>query len=361
MKFSCKIKHLDAYLLVLHNGVFDQKSARIFAPPKGVTVTPCPCPCRGEARLVSAAELCLAPTENTGNFKIEVAPNTIVEKPLQLVNIIDTAESLDVAHTFEIVVGQGSALSLIHCDESMNKVKNTIQTKVSIELKSHSSLYYYNLQNINNHSTLNNQTTVKQHEYSRLISHTYTLNGKNLNKQQHVDFTDEYANADIQGLYVLDKNQACSHHIRLNHNHPNGHSNQLFKGILDDSAKALFEGHIFVAKHAQKTEALQSNKNLLLTDKANVQTHPFLEIYADDVKCSHGATIGQLDEDALFYLRTRCIPERQAKTLLMYAFANDVVRNVNPEPLRDYLENLIKRRLSGENITCEDCVFMNEK
>jgi Fe-S cluster assembly protein SufD len=201
---------------------------------------------------------------------------------------------------------------------------------------------------------------VKQHEHSRFISHTYTLNGKILNKHQHIDFADEFAYADIFGLYLLDKNQECFHRIRMNHNTPNGQSNQLFKGILDDFAKAHFEGYVFVEKHAQKTEALQHNKNLLLTDKANVQTHPFLEIHADDVKCSHGATIGQLDEDALFYLRTRGIPEKQAKTLLMYAFANDVVRHVHLEPLREYLENLIKRRLNGENITCETCVFSCE-
>jgi Fe-S cluster assembly protein SufD len=221
MKFTCKIKHLNAYLLILHNGVFDQKSIRLFAPPKGVEILPSP--------------------EKSGNFRLVVAPNTIVEKPLQLVNIIDTAESLDVAHAFEIVVGQGSALSLIHCDESLNTVKNTIQTDVSITLNSHSSLHYYHLQNINNNSALNNITSVKQHEHSRLISHTYTLNGKILNKHQHVDFADEYTFADIQGLYILDKNQEYSHNIRLNHNQPNGQSNQMFKGILDDSAKAPFE------------------------------------------------------------------------------------------------------------------------
>ncbi|MCL2412529.1 MAG: SufD family Fe-S cluster assembly protein [Bacteroidales bacterium] len=342
MKFNCKIKHLNAYLLVLHNGVFDQKSMRNFPPPKGVEIISC----RGEA--------CFAPT---GNFKIVVAPNTIVEKPLQLINITDTTTPTNVAVSFEIVVEAGSSLSLIHCDESLNQVENTIQSKISIELKSHSSLYYYNLQNINNFSTLNNETVVKQHEHSHLTSHTYTLNGKTLNKHQTVDFVKEYAHADIQGLYLLDKNQECLHRIKLNHNFSNGKSNQLFKGILDDSAKALFEGHVFVAKHAQKTEAVQNSKNILLTDKANVQTHPFLEIYADDVKCSHGATIGQMDEHALFYMRTRGISEKQAKTLLMYAFANDVVRNVHLESLREYLENIIKRRLNGENITCEDCVF----
>ncbi len=336
-KFSCKIKNLNAYLLVLQNGVFDHKSIRHFAPPQGVEIMSC--------------------DDSTGNFRIIVAPNTIVEKPLQLVNIVDTTEPLEVTHSFEIVVGEGASLSLIHCDESMNKVKNTIQTTVSIELKSHSSLHYYNLQNINNHSTLNHEAVVKQHEHSQLISHTYTLNGKILNKAQTIDFTGKSAFADVQGLYILDKNQQYTHRVHLNHNLPKGQSNQLFKGILDDSAKALFEGHVFVAKHAQKTEALQNNKNLLLSDKSNAQAEPFLEIYADDVKCSHGASIGQLDDDTLFYLRTRGIPEKQAKTLLMYAFANDVVRNVHLEPLREYLESLIKRRLNGENITCEDCVF----
>ena len=354
MKFTCKIKHLNAYLLILHNGVFDQKSIQHFAPPKGVEIIPLAQICDPCQKTEQTCDPC---RQTAGNFRIEIAPNTIVEKPLQLVNVIDTLERLDVVHSFEIVVGQGSSLSLIHCDESLNHVENTIQSTVSIELKSHSSLHYYNLQNINNHSTLNNETVVTQHEHSHFVSHTYTLNGKTLNKHQHIDFTEENANADIQGLYLLDKDQECFHRIQMNHNTPNGKSNQLFKGILDDSSKAYFEGCVFVEKNAQQTEALQNNKNLLLTDKANVQTHPFLEIYADDVKCSHGATIGQLDDDALFYLRTRGIPERQARALLMLAFANDVVRNVHLESLREYLENIIKRRLNGENITCEECVF----
>lgn len=341
MKFNCKIKNLNAYLLVLHNGIFDGKSIRHFAPPKGVEIVP--------------------NTEKIGSFRINIAPNTIVEKPLQLINTIDTTMPSNVVVSFEIVVGQNSVLSLIHCDESLNHVENTIQSAISIKLKSHSTLYYYNLQNINNFSTLNNETAVKQHEHSHLISHTYTLNGKTLNKHQTINFTEKFAHADVQGLYILDKNQECLHRIHLNHNFPNGQSNQQFKGILDDSAKAFFEGCIFVAKQAQKTEAVQNNKNILLTDKAHVQTHPFLEIYADDVKCSHGATIGQMDENALFYLRTRGISEKQAKTLLMYAFANDVVRNVHLEQLREHLENIIKRRLNGENITCEDCVFSCEK
>jgi len=367
MKFSCKIKHLDAYLLVLHNGVFDQKSMRHFAPPEGVEVIPAKAgissqltvpSVQGDSRLRGND----APVrgDDVSTVRIIIAPNTIVEKPLQLINIIDTNEPLNVENTFEIVVGEGSELSLVHCDESLNQVENTIQSTVSIDLKAQSKLSYYNLQNINNYSTLNNETAVKQHAHSQLVSHTYTLNGKTLSKQQTVDFVEKFANADIQGLYVLDKEQTCKHTIRLNHNVPQGQSNQLFKGILDDSAKAFFEGHILVAKDAQQTSAIQNNKNILLTDKANVQTHPFLEIYADDVKCSHGATIGQLDDQALFYLRTRGISEKQAKSLLMYAFANDVVRNVHLEPLREYLENIIKRRLDGENITCEDCAFFRE-
>jgi len=359
MKFSCKIKHLDAYLLVLHNGVFDQKSMRHFAPPAGVEVVGIGTDCKSAPANIGTDETS-APAGMPAGFRIIVAPNTIVEKPLQLINIIDTNEPLNVENTFEIVVGENSELSLVHCDESLNQVENTIQSTVSMDLKAHSKLNYYNLQNINNYSTLNNETAVKQHAHSQLVSHTYTLNGKTLNKQQTVDFAEKFANADIQGLYILDKEQTCKHTIRLNHNVPQGQSNQLFKGILDDSAKAFFEGHILVAKDAQQTSAIQNNKNILLTDKANVQTHPFLEIYADDVKCSHGATIGQLDDQALFYLRTRGISEKQAKSLLMYAFANDVVRNVHLEPLREYLENIIKRRLDGENITCEDCAFFRE-
>ena len=155
----------------------------------------------------------------------------------------------------------------------------------------------------------------------------------------------------------MDKQQETETEINVYHHKPNCTSNQLFKGILDDVAKASFVGHVFVDYGASGTVALQNNKNMLLTDKAKVNTRPFLEIYNDDVKCSHGATIGQLNADALFYLRTRCISERSAKMLLMYAFCEDVLSKSDIEELKESLGDLIKRRLQGELTACGNCVF----
>ena len=128
---------------------------------------------------------------------------------------------------------------------------------------------------------------------------------------------------------------------------------------MDDEASANFHGHILVAPDSQRTAAFQTNKNLLLTDKAHVTTKPFLEIYADDVQCSHGATVGQLDEEALYYLRTRGIGEAAANRLLMFAFANEIVQNVAIEALRDRLSNMVQHRLHGELNVCAQCMLNN--
>ena len=129
----------------------------------------------------------------------------------------------------------------------------------------------------------------------------------------------------------------------------------MYKGIADDSARANFNGHIVVRQDSQRTQAYQTNRNMALTDEAVVTTHPFLEIYADDVKCSHGATVGQLNEEALFYLRSRGIGERTARMLLMYAFANEVTDKVTIDSLRERLANMVERRLSGELTLCDQC------
>ena len=146
-------------------------------------------------------------------------------------------------------------------------------------------------------------------------------------------------------------------YIFVEHAFPNCHSRELFKGILDDSARGTFNGHVLVQYGATKTEAYQSNKNILLTDKALINTKPFLEIYNDDVKCSHGSTIGQLDEQALFYIRSRGISERSARTMLLYAFCDEVLKEILLDPLRERLTDLVKKRLHGELTLCSECAL----
>jgi Fe-S cluster assembly protein SufD len=143
----------------------------------------------------------------------------------------------------------------------------------------------------------------------------------------------------------LKGNTLVDNHTVVDNVKPNCESNELYKGVIDDNATAVFNGKIFVQKDAQKTNAFQSNKNILLSDNATVNTKPQLEIFADDVKCSHGCTIGQFDEDAFFYLRSRGISEKAAKSLLVRAFAIDIMDHIKPEPIRLYVDELISKRL----------------
>ena len=185
-----------------------------------------------------------------------------------------------------------------------------------------------------------------------------SINGGNIKNNLNVSFEGEYSKADLNGLYLVDKEQVVDNVVSVSHNKPNCSSIQNYKGILDDSARAQFKGRIRVMKYASFTEAMQNNRNILLTDKAIVNTQPFLEIYNDDVKCSHGATVGQLDESAMFYMRSRGISERSSRMLLMFAFCTEILSKASIEELVDKLQDIIKRRLHGELSSCENCVLL---
>ena len=183
----------------------------------------------------------------------------------------------------------------------------------------------------------------------------FNFGGSNIDSTTNninIDLISKNARANIYGLYLIDKHQKVYNEIEVYHNSPNTYSNQLFKGILDDSAQGKFYGRIFIKKDAQKTEARQNNHNLLISSKAKCETKPFLEIYADDVKCSHGATTGQIDELALFYMRQRGLSLKTARNLLMTAFASEITSHITSEQTREKIDNMVAGRLSNESINC---------
>ncbi|MBP5678062.1 MAG: SufD family Fe-S cluster assembly protein [Bacteroidales bacterium] len=199
---------------------------------------------------------------------------------------------------------------------------------------------------------------VTMHSGSHLTLGIYTLGGQHVRTNVVVRMEGEGCVLDASGLYLMDREQQCDNYIFVEHAKPHCVSHTLYKGILDDAARARFNGHVLVQDGAVKTEALQTNRNILLTDKAHVDTRPFLEIYNDDVKCSHGSTIGQLDEQAKFYLQTRGISERTAVTMLSYAFCDEVIRGIAVEPLREMVSDMVKKRLHGElTSSCDDCAI----
>lgn len=186
---------------------------------------------------------------------------------------------------------------------------------------------------------------------------TVTLGGGHVRNNVVVRMQGEGCTLRADGLYLIDREQQCDNYIFVEHAKPHCQSRELYKGIMDDSARARFNGHVLVQDGAMKTEANQTNRNILLTNKAHVDTRPFLEIYNDDVKCSHGSTIGQLDEQAKFYLQTRGISERTAITMLSYAFCDEVIRGIAIESLRDAVGDMVKKRLHGELTSCADCAI----
>ena len=199
--------------------------------------------------------------------------------------------------------------------------------------------------------------TFRMQAGARLKLRVFTLGGHRVRNEMVVRMDGEGCELDADGLYLADHDEEVDNYIFVEHAVPHCTSRTLYKGIIDDSARARFNGHVLVQDGAVKTEAFQTNRNILLTDKAHVDTRPFLEIYNDDVKCSHGSTIGQIDEQALFYLQTRGISERTARTLLLYAFCDEVIEKVEMPSLRDTLSDMVKKRLHGELTPCSDCAL----
>ena len=177
----------------------------------------------------------------------------------------------------------------------------------------------------------------------------------------YVALNDEGAETGLYGIYISDKNQVVDNFSYIDHVSPRCRSNEHFKGVLDDAATANFSGCIRVRPDAQKTEAYQANNNLLISDTARVNSKPQLVIDADDVKCSHGATVGQIDEEAMFYLRSRGIGLEEARMMMMFGFAHDIIQRVKLDPLREQIDMLVEKRLRGELSKCYNCMFQCRK
>ena len=205
---------------------------------------------------------------------------------------------------------------------------------------------YYKIQNDGANASQVGTIHIRQIGKCYVHAVTVSLNGGMIRNNVNLIMEAERNEAHLYGLYLLKGHTHVDNHTMVDNTKPNCFSNEFYKGILDDSSAGIFNGKIFVRPDAQKTNAYQSNKNLLLSDNATVNTKPQLEIFADDVKCSHGCTIGQLDEEALFYLRTRGISKDHAQSMLLSAFAADIVEQIKPEPLRKYVEELIVERLA---------------
>jgi Fe-S cluster assembly protein SufD len=288
---------------------------------------------------------------------IYVPDNVQSPKPIQMVNVIHHPDNLFLQSRNLVILGRNSRLSMVHCDDSYNHQPSFSNIVTEIFLGDHANLDHYKLQNINNDSTLVSSIYFRLGQSAELSSNFLSLNGGLLRNNTRVLFDGEHGCANVYGLYLMDRKQHIDNQVFIDHAFPDCTSYELFKGILDEQASGVFNGHVLVRKNTPGTNAQQSNKNILLTETAKVNSKPFLEIYCDDVKCSHGSTTGQLDAEAMFYLRQRGISEENARMLLMYAFAHEVVGKITILPLRQRIEDMIKKRLQGELQICEQCIL----
>ncbi|MCR5424403.1 MAG: Fe-S cluster assembly protein SufD [Bacteroidales bacterium] len=293
----------------------------------------------------------------TDGLFVYIPDGVKVQKPLQFLSVIRSDRPLMLQTRNLVYVGRGSQVAIIHCDDSYDQNSSFSNNVTEIFADEGALVEHYKMQNLNAQSALLNQTYTTLQRDASLRSIAISINGGHIRNHSEIRMNGEGCETQAHGLYLIDKEEQVDNYIFVEHSHPHCHSNELFKGIMDDAARATFNGHVLVSDGAAKTEAYQSNKNILMTDKAVVNTKPFLEIYNDDVKCSHGSTIGQLDEQALFYIRSRGVSERTAKTMLLYAFCDEVIQKIAIPALRERLSDMVKKRLHGELNVCSDCAL----
>jgi Fe-S cluster assembly protein SufD len=280
---------------------------------------------------------------------------SVLDKPVQIINLLMDEEDGMTQHRNLFVMEENSEAKIVICDHTLNKQNFLTNSVTEVFADQAARFDIARVQNEHNGATQISNIYVHQEKDSDVSTNTISLHGGLIRNNHHVLLNGEGCNNNTLGLYLTDRGQHIDNYVHIDHAKPNSISNQLFKGVLDDYATGAFNGRILVRQDAQKTEAYQSNNNILLTDDAKMNTKPQLEIYADDVKCSHGATVGQLDHDALFYLRSRGINFKEARLLLMYAFAHEVIEKIKVKPLQERIHDLVDKRLRGELSRCNYC------
>ena len=288
-------------------------------------------------------------------FVVYVPQGVAVERPIQLVNIFRSDVDLMANRRVLVIMEPRSEAKLLVCDHSIDTVRFLANQVIEVFVGEGASFDYYDLEESSDTTTRFSSLFVKQEAESNVVINGITLtNGLTRNDYQ-VELLGERAETTLCGMSILDKEQHVDTYTHITHAVPRCKSNELFKNVLNDQAVGAFSGRILVKEGADKTEAYQSNRNLCATREARMYSKPQLEIYADDVKCSHGMTTGQLDEEAIFYMRSRGISLDEARMLLSVAFTSDVIDHVRVEALRDRLHRLVEKRFRGELAKCAGC------
>ena len=280
-----------------------------------------------------------------------------LEKPIQIIHLLLSDKNQMVQHRNLFVVERNASAQVIICDHTLSPhlfLTNSVTESFTGE---NGDIDILRLQNEHNNSCQVTNTWMRQEKNSRSQHGTITLHGGMVRNNLHIKMEGEGAETNALGLFLLEKSQHLDSFTVIEHASEQCTSNQHYKGVLDDTSTGVFNGKIHVHPDAQKTAAFQTNNNILLSDTAKMHTKPQLLIYADDVKCSHGATVGQLDEDSLFYLQSRGIPKGESRLMLMNAFTHEVISRIRQSSLQERISDLVSKRLRGELSRCNNCAM----
>jgi Fe-S cluster assembly protein SufD len=277
---------------------------------------------------------------------LSVPANTVVEEPIQLLFLSTSPQAPLVSHPRVLIhAGANSQATIIETYQGLAGEVYFTNPVTEVVAEEGSVVDHYRVQDESTKAFHIGTLQLCQARSSSVTTHSISFGGLLSRNNLTAVLNGQGADCTLNGLYVLNGDQHVDNHTRLEHAQPNCSSREVYKGVLDERSRAVFHGRILVRRAAQKTDSKQTNNNLLLSDHALVNTKPQLEIYADDVKCTHGATIGQLDSDALFYLRSRGIGHKAARSLLIYAFASEMIGRVKVSSLRDQLDEFLFDRL----------------
>ena len=343
----------SAIVVVVENGIYSTEHSQTDSLPKGLTIKSISDAGSDElfqkhyskyADVNSDPFIALNTALATGGAFIHVAKNAVIETPIHLIQISSVSDYTILNVRNLIVVEENAHAKIVESNMIVDSAKVFNNSMTEIVVAANANLEYDKIQDEQDSGYSVNTLQVIQKKQSVFSVNTFTLSGSLVRNNLNIVLDDEHIETHLNGLYLTKDSQVIDNHTLVDHQKPNCNSNELYKGIIEDKSSATFNGKIYVRKDAQKTNAFQSNKNILLSDDGTINTKPQLEIYADDVKCSHGTSTGKLDEDKIFYLRARGLSEASAKKLLMHAFASEVVNTIKIAELREYVEAEITKR-----------------
>lgn len=341
----------DSSVLVIENGKFSEALSQLKNLPKGITIS-------NIADVVISNEvakkhytkhahfdadpfIALNTAMTTGGIFMQVSKNTQSKHPIQIIHISNFETPCFSQTRNLIIIDEGAEAIVIESYETIGQVKTFSNPVTEVFVAANAKLDHYRIQSEGENALQVNTLQASVCGNSIYSTYTFTLGGNFVRNNLNILFTEKNGEAHLFGLYPIANDQTVDNHTVVDHAVPNCMSNELYKGVINDKASATFNGKIFVRPNAQKTNAYQSNRNILLSDNATVNTKPQLEIYADDVKCSHGTSTGKVNEGAMFYLQARGIGKESARKLLIRAFADEVVDLVKIEELRNYIDSKI--------------------